>query len=717
MVPLAVFLALASIIGTTAPADHGRNLSPDHEHGTNTRLAHLLHSKHAMTQYRKKRDTSDDPRCAPFMYEPGKRALSNPMNPEDQGKPSDKLTYSNRTTCITTIDAGGGGQVIVLSFVDKFHMEDRPPKCEYDFLEIRDGKFGYALPAYKFCGNSFPPTITSAGPYLWLKFQSDDSIEYSGFKINIEIQPNSMSRDYTIQVWWEQLPTTMTSACPCLWLELQLDDIIEYSGFKINIEFQLNSMSREIPESCIINKKDEKFGWIASEDEDADACRKESPNTLDIQWRIETPANTRIYLNFTEYKLSFPNECEDNLVQVFGAEPNFDHKLAFYCGSVANPVTTKVEDDGLGPSNVMYVRMFATNKAKASHFQAHFTSFRTLKGDGKFILLGFFVIIMETVTASHRINLLTESCDATELDCQDGTCIDSTLACNGIADCRLKSDEDSESCKEAAQSLVKEPHILVILVIFSLILSGMSLVFLFKCIRKLHQDHKYIKEHLAKSCEDRLDKLAETQLTLDPNLLDPEPRASLERENHTNEMYKQQRNKRKSSSIESDFLHRDTSLDRNHDWPESVPVPTEEIRIEYKGRPRRSDTSKKEESLRSKGSKEEERKEIRDVSVGAPDTKESGCQTRESLFQMDTAPSSDGTNSSNSRGFSTFGYSGATIVQPSPAPANTSEITIELLRQVTPQESIKQKKFDRRPMSSETTRSAPDVIIVSKPIR
>jgi hypothetical protein len=45
---------------------------------------------------------------------------------------------------------------------------------------------------------------------------------------------------------------------------------------------------------------------------------------------------------------------------------------------------------------------------------------------------------------------------------------------------------------------------------------------------------------------------------------------------------------------------------------------------------------------RSKGTKEEEKKENRDASVGAPDTKESGCQTRESLFQVDTAPSSDG---------------------------------------------------------------------------
>lgn len=35
-------------------------------------------------------------------------------------------------------------------------------------------------------------------------------------------------------------------------------------------------------------------------------------------------------------------------------------------------------------------------------------------------------------------------------------------------------------------------------------------------------------------------------------------------------------------------------------------------------------------------------REIRDASVGAPDTKESGCQTRESLFQTDPTVSSDG---------------------------------------------------------------------------
>ncbi|RVE44043.1 hypothetical protein evm_011341 [Chilo suppressalis] len=76
---------------------------------------------------------------------------------------------------------------------------------------------------------------------------------------------------------------------------------------------------------------------------------------------------------------------------------------------------------------------------------------------------------------------------------------------------------------------------------------------------------------------------------------------------------------------------------------------------------------------------------------------------------------------SNGPVFSTFGYSGATIVRPSPPPqTNTSEITIELLSQVPqhPAGTKSQKKLsERRPMSTETTRSAPDVIIVSKPIR
>lgn len=104
------------------------------------------------------------------------------------------------------------------------------------------------------------------------------------------------------------------------------------------------------------------------------------------------------------------------------------------------------------------------------------------------------------------------------------------------------------------------------------------------------------------------------------------------------------------TSIDSDYIQ-ETPLDLDDEpWQrhvESAPIEAQDIKIERNGRSRRSDISKREESIRSKKEKRnteerEKKKEIRDVSVGAPDTKESGCQTRESLFQTDTAPSSDG---------------------------------------------------------------------------
>lgn len=53
----------------------------------------------------------------------------------------------------------------------------------------------------------------------------------------------------------------------------------------------------------------------------------------------------------------------------------------------------------------------------------------------------------------------------------------------------------------------------------------------------------FLQEHIRQSCEDRLDSMVSDRLTLDAKRLqrDSEPRASLERDNQTNEMFKQQR--------------------------------------------------------------------------------------------------------------------------------------------------------------------------------
>ncbi|XP_053618177.1 uncharacterized protein LOC128679766 [Plodia interpunctella] len=597
---------------------------------------------------RVKRDGTED-RCAAFKFIDNDQVdIWHPHSKENSNN------YYRKIDCVTVIN-GTEGTILELTFVDIFRIEGHP-NCDYDYLEIRDGLRGYAplLGGKKLCGQQFPRPILTTGPYAWLKFHSDDTIEYEGFHIKIAAKP--VAKSHVIP---ESCHMTRTGT----------DGILD------------------------INAIDEK-------------CKEDSANqALDVLWTIEAEPNRKIYLNFTQFDLAKPNACEENVVQVFGAVIEFDAKLAHYCGSIANSVTTKFDSTKV-PSdegNIMHVRLYASKVAREdTDFIAQYTVFRTLDPSDE-----------------------DDKCiPDEEFDCQDSTCIAAELKCNRYANCRLKTDEDAELCKGEAESIISQPHIMVILVIFSLILSGMTFVFLFKCIRKLYQDHKIIKEHIRQSCEDGLDSLAKRRLTLDAMSLerDSEPRASLERENHTNEMVKQQRSfsKHKHSSIDSDF--QETHIDQDDaPWRREVDdaPETENVRVERNGRTRRSVMSKKEGSMSKRDSEERrEKKEIRDVSVGAPDTKESGCQTRESLFQSDPVPSSDGSGS-NSRGFSTFGYSGATIARPSPPQTTASEITIELLSKVTPKSPVKtQKKIpDRRPMSNETTRSAPDVIIVSKPIR
>ena len=71
--------------------------------------------------------------------------------------------------------------LIKLDFRDEFNIEESVD-CKHDYLEVRDGQHGYSNLLGKFCGRKFPEEITSKSRFLWLRFNSDESIEYNGFK-------------------------------------------------------------------------------------------------------------------------------------------------------------------------------------------------------------------------------------------------------------------------------------------------------------------------------------------------------------------------------------------------------------------------------------------------------------------------------------------------------------------------------------------------------
>lgn len=97
--------------------------------------------------------------------------------------PNHPQPYTNNVECIRLIEAPVL-HFIVLDFRDSFSIEHSSRHgCEYDFLEVRDGPFGFSPLIGKFCGQSAPKTIVSRTRYLWLRFVADQAIEHEGFHI------------------------------------------------------------------------------------------------------------------------------------------------------------------------------------------------------------------------------------------------------------------------------------------------------------------------------------------------------------------------------------------------------------------------------------------------------------------------------------------------------------------------------------------------------
>lgn len=87
------------------------------------------------------------------------------------------------------------GMVLKVEFRDSFELEDHE-KCIYDYLEVRDGKYGYSRPIGNYC-RAFPfPEITSSSKYLWLHFRSDSSIQGTGFRAVWNMIPRPQGKDF-----------------------------------------------------------------------------------------------------------------------------------------------------------------------------------------------------------------------------------------------------------------------------------------------------------------------------------------------------------------------------------------------------------------------------------------------------------------------------------------------------------------------------------------
>ncbi|XP_069965531.1 uncharacterized protein Neto isoform X2 [Bactrocera oleae] len=295
------------------------------DHGNTHSFAALvqLSAKQQQQQQRQQqrsrwvRQTEEEPidKCRKFNEgDAAKNEFYSPDYPND---------YPKNISCTRVIIAPPG-QIIRLDFRNSFHIEAKE-ECKFDVLEIRDGQYGFSNLLGKFCGTDFPPEITSKERYLWLHFQSDESIEYSGFTAVYEFMDRS-----------KEAPTT------------DLNCTIEKSGF----EDYVNStdVPEDIRDTVIKNRV-----------------------PLDCIWRIQVQENWKIQMKFVDFRLIKPNDCDANFLDIFPEQTIMPLRKKNFCGSAGEGITSD--------SNTLNIRFFAEPAAINSTFSILFTAFRD-KGSG-----------------------------------------------------------------------------------------------------------------------------------------------------------------------------------------------------------------------------------------------------------------------------------------------------------------------------------------------
>ncbi|KAF7988031.1 hypothetical protein HCN44_007525 [Aphidius gifuensis] len=273
-----------------------------------------------------KRNKRETPKNACEKFEnddPSKNEFYSPNYPQN---------YQASVDCVRVLEADEG-MLLKLDFRDIFELEaannDKETECRFDYLEVRDGKYGFSTLIKKYCGTNFPPEIISKSRYLWLHFHSDDTIEYQGFK-----------------AIWTMVPRPTNQG-------VSTDQ-----------------------DHCYIAVECDSQTLISSEDAQEEKKKAEKNSiAFDCLWAITAKDGWRMQLTFDSFKLDKPNDCDANFLDVFGERTDMPSRIKNFCGSIAEPVVTK--------TNTMYIRFYLEPKALNSSFESFITAVRDKESNDK----------------------------------------------------------------------------------------------------------------------------------------------------------------------------------------------------------------------------------------------------------------------------------------------------------------------------------------------
>ncbi|KAF7648099.1 hypothetical protein LDENG_00162070 [Lucifuga dentata] len=327
--------------------------------------------------------------------------------------PNYPLPYHPNAECYWNIRTSQGS-VLLLSF-SNFHLESSST-CSYDYLAVHDGNSSSSPQLAKLCGNQIPDTINATSNELYVKLRTDSSVSTGGFLASYRTKCDGIviSGRYRGVVESLNFPNEYPANSLCRWT------IQAYSGNTINYTFtafQLESGSCSYDYVKLYNGPNEQAPLIGkfcgntppppntttgsnltvefktdssvsmagfqmmwyqngcsvelsgpSGSFNSPGYPNRYPENTECMWHISTSTGSSITLIIHEFDVEFHQDCNYDVLEVYGGPDTEAPRLARLCSTTSSPM--QVSSTG----NMITVRFKSDAYISGRGFNASWTA-------------------------------------------------------------------------------------------------------------------------------------------------------------------------------------------------------------------------------------------------------------------------------------------------------------------------------------------------------
>ncbi|KAK6174653.1 hypothetical protein SNE40_017889 [Patella caerulea] len=343
--------------------------------------------------------------------------------------------YHNNSDCVQYLEAPPGFK-IQLDFRDQFVLE-KSDDCKYDYLEVRDGPFAYSDVIGRYCDIAFPELIESSSRFLWLRFKTDDLLQYGGFRaVYSYVKDTSAQKDGGLN---GASPSTCRSY------------------------IEVNNQNRD----GVLSSDDIPF-W----DTDAPGYPKHKP--VDCTWEIHTMDGFGISINSLDLEVPSPERCDENFVALYKGSTRQIDRFKKHCSS------SQIEMKSI--KNRIFIRIYGRRLSLKPKLKLVYSIFRITKTDLK-------NAANAAAGYDDSSKFAQKPCLSSEFSCDD-LCLSKKLICNGVPNCR--SGKDERGCQNAKVDSKEDDselplHVIVLGAVGGVIFTISVIVICVTCIQRRRQ--------------------------------------------------------------------------------------------------------------------------------------------------------------------------------------------------------------------------------------